>query len=91
MKWSESISLSPRGFPGLIYSALWGDFSQTACYAVYNNSSDTCRSVHNTVDYVPYSYQMVSGFFNVPCYLISNKGYEMGPPFTVLIQEALKV
>ena len=38
------------------------------------------RSDHNTGDYVPYSYQIVSGFFNVPYYLISNKGYETGPP-----------
>ena len=38
------------------------------------------RSDHNTRDYVPYSYRIVSGFFNVPYYLISNKGDEMGPP-----------
>ena len=38
------------------------------------------RSDHNTKDYVPYSFRIVSGFFNVPYYLISNKGYEEGPP-----------
>ena len=38
------------------------------------------RLDHNTGDYVPYSYRTVSGFFNVPYYLISNKGYETGPP-----------
>ena len=38
------------------------------------------RSDHNTGDYFPYSYRMVSGFFNVPYYLISNKGYETRPP-----------
>ena len=37
------------------------------------------RSDHNNGDYVPYSYRMVSGFFNIPYYLISNKGYETGP------------
>ena len=31
------------------------------------------RLDHNTGD-------NVSGFFNVPCYLISNKGYQTGPP-----------
>ena len=38
------------------------------------------RLDHNTGDYAPYSYRTVSGFFNVPYYLISNKGYETGPP-----------
>ena len=38
------------------------------------------RSDHNTGDYIPYSYRTVSGFFNVPYYLISNQGYETGPP-----------
>ena len=38
------------------------------------------RLDHNTGDYVPYSYRTVSEFFNVPYYLISNKGYETGPP-----------
>ena len=38
------------------------------------------RLDHNTGDYVPYSYRTVSGFFNVPYFLISNKGYETGPP-----------
>ena len=38
------------------------------------------RSDHNTGGYVPYSYRIVSGFFNVPYYLISKKGYETGPP-----------
>ena len=37
------------------------------------------RSDHNTWDYFPYSYWILSGFFDVPYYLISNKGYEMGP------------
>ena len=34
----------------------------------------------NIGDYVPYSYRIVSGFFNIPYYLISNKGYETRPP-----------
>ena len=38
------------------------------------------RLDHNTGDYVPYSYRTVSGFFNVPYHLISNRGYETGPP-----------
>ena len=64
----------------------FGYFSQTAYYTVYNFilRSERCpvqiRSDHNTGDYVPYSYQIVSGFFNVPYYLISNKGHETGPP-----------
>ena len=63
-----------------------GDFSLTACYAVTINFKEVkdapvqIRSDHNTGDCVPYSYRMVSGFFNVPYYLISNKGYETGPP-----------
>ena len=38
------------------------------------------RSDPNTGDYVLYSYRIVSGFFNVPYYLVSYKGYETGPP-----------
>ena len=38
------------------------------------------RSVYNTGDTVPYPFQVVSGFFNVPYYLVSNKGYKEGPP-----------
>ena len=38
------------------------------------------RLDHNTGDYVPYSYRTVSGFFNVPYYLIPNKGDETEPP-----------
>ena len=37
------------------------------------------RSDHNTRDNVSYSFLEVSGFFNIPYYLVSNKGYEMGP------------
>ena len=37
------------------------------------------RSVHNTGHNVPYSFRQVSGFFNVPYNLITNKGDEMGP------------
>ena len=50
------------------------------------------RSDHNTGDYVPYSYRIVSGFFNVQYYLIANKGYEMGPPvYSPYIREDSKV
>ena len=63
-----------------------GDFSQTAVtqFTIDFEGSERCphpeRLDHNTGDYVPYSYRTVSGFFNVPYYLISNKDYETGPP-----------
>ena len=28
VKWSEAISLSPRGFSGLIYNTLWGTLAR---------------------------------------------------------------
>ena len=56
-----------------------GDFGQTAYYEV-KDAPDQIRSDHNTGDNVPYSFREVSGFFNVPYYFISNKGYETGPP-----------
>ena len=37
------------------------------------------RSEHNTGNYVPYSYQFVCGFFNVPCYHVTLKMQETGP------------
>ena len=37
------------------------------------------RPNHNTGDNIPYSFRTVSGFFNVPHYLISMKGCETGP------------
>ena len=44
------------------------------------DASVQLRLDRNTGDYVPYSCWKVCGFFNVPYYLISNKGYETGPP-----------
>ena len=38
------------------------------------------KSDHNTREHVPFSYRIVSGFFNVPYHLLSDKGYETGPP-----------
>ena len=80
------VSLHTGLFRTNFFTYFVGDFSQTACYAVYNYfyGSERCprpdkvRPQHR--DYVPYSYRTVSGFFNVPYYLISNKGYETGPP-----------
>ena len=63
-----------------------GLYSQTAVtqFTIDFEGSERCphpeRLDHNTGDYVPYSYRTVSGFFNVPYYLISNKDYETGPP-----------
>jgi len=78
VKWSEVILLvSPFGFK----------FSQTAYYVVLQLILGTERwpveiiiwSDHKTVDHVHYCYRIVSGFFNVPCHLISNRGHETGP------------
>ena len=83
---SEAISLSPRGFSGLIYNVFWGTLARllitqfTILFLEVKDAPVQIRSDHNTGDYVPYSYRIVSGFFNVPYYLISNQGYETGPP-----------
>ena len=76
----------PRGFSGLIYNALWGTLARllvtqyTINFMEVKDAPVQIRLDHNTEDYVPYSYRTVNGFFNVPYYLISNKGYETGPP-----------
>ena len=63
-----------------------GDFGQTTCHPLYNLFREwkmlqtRLWSDHNTGHNVPYSFQAMSGFFNVPYQLISNKGYETGPP-----------
>ena len=41
----------------------------------------TQRQDHNTGNHVPYSLRTVSGFFNVPQRVITNKGCEMGPVY----------
>ena len=85
LQWSDT-SLSPRGFSGLIYNAVWGTLASLRIKQSTINflGSERCpvqiRSDHNIGDYVPNSYRIVSGFFNVPYHLISDKGYETGPP-----------
>ena len=68
------------------YNTLWGTLARlliaqfTINFMEVKDAPVQIRLDHNTEDYVPYSYRTVSGFFNVPYYLISNKGYETGPP-----------
>ena len=76
----------PRGFLGLTYNAfcerLWPDCLLCSLQLILGSGRCPRRDKvwdHNTGDYVSYSYRIVSGFFNVPYYLISNKGYEMEP------------
>ena len=75
-----------RGFSGLIYNSLWGTSARLLITQFTINLMEVkdapvlIRLDHNTGDYVPYSYRTASGFFNIPYYLISNKGYETGPP-----------
>ena len=77
----------PRGFSGLIYNTLWGTLARlfVTQFTIFffmevKDAPVQIRLDHNSGDYVPYSYRTASGFFNVPYYLISNKGYETGPP-----------
>ena len=55
-------------------------FTQFKMYLGSERCPDQIRSDRNTEDNVPYSLREVSGFFNVPYYLVSNKGFETGPP-----------
>ena len=52
-----------------------GDFGQTAVTQfTINLDGERLRFVHNTGDDVRYSFRQVSGFFNVPYNLVTNKG-----------------
>ena len=80
----------PRGFSGLILQYFCGGLlarllvTQFTIIIIFfmevKDAPVQLRLDNNTGDYVPYSYRTVSGFFNVPYYLISNRGYETGPP-----------
>ena len=85
MKWSEvNILVSPLGAFQDQFT-MWGTLARlliTKFTIILGSGRWLCpdRSDYNTRDFVPYSYRIVSGFLNVPHYLISNKGYETGPP-----------
>ena len=48
-------------------------------FSPYVISPHLPRPHHNTGNHVPYSLRTVSGFFNVPQRVITNKGCETGP------------
>ena len=85
VQYNDLLLVSPtRGFSGLILQYFCGglkpDCLLCSLQLIFMEVKDApvqLRLDHNTGDYVPYSYRTVSGFFNVPYYLISNKGTYM--------------